>query len=747
MLRRSRTLGNGSVSRGAAHGIGNNPPGGGRRASAAVPAGGCDADGNPEAPGQQPSSRQPLRRTTSDTNAAAPNGTANVNANIVVRTKQRGGLAEPPTGSKPSALPVIRRTASSTDTLQHGLGTKPAQQPPPSAATRAAADTAWPVISAQGVGGIKSGRPTTMRRRNSLPNMPHPPEASAATGARGGGVRDRKKREGKSRRPAFRDNDDRILREEVITGVGVGVRPMPRPKSLNLGVRSSSFSSVQYYDALQAQEEIDREEARRKPRRRESRDGGSGGTSAVRLRERSKEPRQQRRTIHRSRSAHQMQKTTREERGRARRVDTPPSPAEAPGELRRSSSLGSVLWPVSPRSNDACGKDYLQQHRRKTRGRRERGRPRAEAAAGEGREKEGRIDIRAISAGRGVDDDSLSPGKRNSTPSSAARSRHRSRSRSRPRSLEWEEADREKIKNRVVAALPPAETAADGAAASARSAAADATAAAVRAARAADEAKETAKERAAMTAAGAGIRRRARGPVAAGTSTPETQPQPTAAGGAAPLAPSSVWVTRYLDFSSTFGLVFLLSDGSVGVLFKDNTKVVVDPAGETLEYAEPHGPGTTTATATAAAEAPRPSPTSSIHEAESGAGGRPQCSRPGGGSTPENGTRFDNQTHNHFRYRLDSFPFFLRKKVRILKRVREGLCLDRGGEVERSGSTGTADGRSRREPLTFIEKWQRAGDTHCFQLSHQVVQVRRGERRRRAGAGGGGREKGTRWEK
>ncbi|CAN0447543.1 unnamed protein product, partial [Hapterophycus canaliculatus] len=51
-------------------------------------------------------------------------------------------------------------------------------------------------------------------------------------------------------------------------------------------------------------------------------------------------------------------------------------------------------------------------------------------------------------------------------------------------------------------------------------------------------------------------------------------------------APPTVWVTRYVDCSSTYGLAFLMSDRSVGLLFKDGTKIVADPEGVTFDFIE-----------------------------------------------------------------------------------------------------------------------------------------------------------------
>lgn len=205
--------------------------------------------------------------------------------------------------------------------------------------------------------------------------------------------------------------------------------------------------------------------------------------------------------------------------------------------------------------------------------------------------------------------------------------------------------------------------------------------------------------RGAAAAAAAGIHR-----TPAGFLDPPPEGVPVADDGALSCPPPPCWVTRYLNFASTYGLVYLLSDGSVGLLFKDNTKMVVDPAGVTIDYEE--------SPPTAAARVL--SPQSSIHEAESGAGRRARRAH-------------DGRTLS-YRYRLDSFPFYLRKKVNILRYFRKIMLFGRGGSgggYEGRGSEVKVSEENPRAPLTFVEKWKYAGDTHCFQLSRHTVQVRR----------------------
>ncbi len=45
-------------------------------------------------------------------------------------------------------------------------------------------------------------------------------------------------------------------------------------------------------------------------------------------------------------------------------------------------------------------------------------------------------------------------------------------------------------------------------------------------------------------------------------------------------APSEVYVKKWVDYSSKYGLGYLLSNGSSGVFFNDSTKIILDNKGE-----------------------------------------------------------------------------------------------------------------------------------------------------------------------
>jgi polo-like kinase 1 len=49
---------------------------------------------------------------------------------------------------------------------------------------------------------------------------------------------------------------------------------------------------------------------------------------------------------------------------------------------------------------------------------------------------------------------------------------------------------------------------------------------------------------------------------------------------------STVWVTKWVDYSTKYGLGYVLSDQSAGVFFNDSTKIVVEHKGTCFFYYE-----------------------------------------------------------------------------------------------------------------------------------------------------------------
>lgn len=180
----------------------------------------------------------------------------------------------------------------------------------------------------------------------------------------------------------------------------------------------------------------------------------------------------------------------------------------------------------------------------------------------------------------------------------------------------------------------------------------------------------------------------------------------------------SVWVTRYVDYSSKYGLGFLLSDGSAGVYFNDATKIVLEPAGVSFDYIERARRSSPPAAATASA--------GSANDGASSDGGSA-----GGTEQPL-----------RIRHTLDDFPPELQKKVTLLNHFRGYLhelvkkddsesapaaevAAQGLAEGRKTGEVKPGQGHAGREgaPLIFLKKWLRTRNAILFRLSNRTVQV------------------------
>jgi polo-like kinase 1 len=47
---------------------------------------------------------------------------------------------------------------------------------------------------------------------------------------------------------------------------------------------------------------------------------------------------------------------------------------------------------------------------------------------------------------------------------------------------------------------------------------------------------------------------------------------------------SPIYVKKWVDYSSKYGLGYLLSDGSTGIYFNDSSKMVLDDQGQKVDY-------------------------------------------------------------------------------------------------------------------------------------------------------------------
>jgi polo-like kinase 1 len=121
----------------------------------------------------------------------------------------------------------------------------------------------------------------------------------------------------------------------------------------------------------------------------------------------------------------------------------------------------------------------------------------------------------------------------------------------------------------------------------------------------------------------------------------------------------SIWVKKWVDYSSKYGLGYMLSNGCPGVFFNDSTKIVGDQAGNTFQY----------------------------------------LARPSA-----------NQEEEMTTHPLVGFPPEFQKKVTLLQHFRKHLAvIDPVDEAS--------------NPLPYIKKWLTTSHAIIFRLSNKVVQV------------------------
>lgn len=56
--------------------------------------------------------------------------------------------------------------------------------------------------------------------------------------------------------------------------------------------------------------------------------------------------------------------------------------------------------------------------------------------------------------------------------------------------------------------------------------------------------------------------------------------------GAPPQGANDVYIKKWVDYSSKYGVGYLLSNGNTGVYFNDNSKIIYSPKYDYFEYME-----------------------------------------------------------------------------------------------------------------------------------------------------------------
>ena len=127
-----------------------------------------------------------------------------------------------------------------------------------------------------------------------------------------------------------------------------------------------------------------------------------------------------------------------------------------------------------------------------------------------------------------------------------------------------------------------------------------------------------------------------------------------------------IWIKKWVDYSSKYGLGYLLSNGANGVFFNDSTKIILDPNGQSFEYIERKGPD-----------------------------------------------RIDIPT-NHT---MTNYPSALQKKVTLLQHFRSYL------EYDTKENDKSLLCQTKVEKPIYVKKWLKTKHAIMFRLSNKVVQV------------------------
>lgn len=147
----------------------------------------------------------------------------------------------------------------------------------------------------------------------------------------------------------------------------------------------------------------------------------------------------------------------------------------------------------------------------------------------------------------------------------------------------------------------------------------------------------------------------------------------------------TVWVKKWVDYSSKYGLGYLLSTGASGAYFNDATKILAEPQENSFNYIE------------------------------------------------RNANTRQDLVHEHL---LDEYPKEIQKKVVLLqhfKRYLEGDDIDsigRRNEAFQTGNLASYKGKKinnedniEKGPLVYVKKWMRNKHAIMFRFNNKLVQV------------------------
>ena len=135
------------------------------------------------------------------------------------------------------------------------------------------------------------------------------------------------------------------------------------------------------------------------------------------------------------------------------------------------------------------------------------------------------------------------------------------------------------------------------------------------------------------------------------------------------MIPSEVVVNKWIDYSTKYGLGYVLSNKNVGVLFNDFTKIIINPMGMNFMYIE-----------------------------------------------RKNNERIDIITQHSFN---EDFNKDLQKKVTLIQHFKSYLLNeDKSNPIKKSESNNI-----QKDNLVYVKKWIRTKHAILFRLSNKIVQI------------------------
>lgn len=146
----------------------------------------------------------------------------------------------------------------------------------------------------------------------------------------------------------------------------------------------------------------------------------------------------------------------------------------------------------------------------------------------------------------------------------------------------------------------------------------------------------------------------------------ETQPQN--------LKPPEIWVKKWVDFSSKYGLGYSLTDGCTGVFFNDSSKIILDLNGSNFQYIE---------------------------------------------RGPDKQEKFNSHT-------LSKYPEDLEKKVKLLRYFKSYLDGEQNmqkTDIPENKQVDDPNDDKSKKNFAYVKKWMRTKHAIMFRLSNKIVQV------------------------